>query len=147
MSGVAVTTALVTMSRIVRVGCPPSATLRTTMSRSVTMPTGRPFSTTGTAPVSSSRIMHAAFWMVSSGVTVRGLGVITSRIFMGSPLSALAGGYLALFLSKSKAPPAEPYNRFVARAAVFVGVAALVVFAVVQDRLTVAGVGQYIAAS
>src|SRR5687768_578730 len=85
--------------------------------------------------------------MVSSGVTVRGLGVITSRIFMGSPLSALAGGYLALFLSKSKAPPAEPYNRFVARAAVFVGVAALVVFAVVQDRLTVAGVGQYIAAS
>ena len=34
-----------------------------------------------------------------------------------------------------------------ARAAVFVCVAALVVFAVVQDRLTVAGVGQYIAAS
>jgi hypothetical protein len=30
---------------------------------------------------------------------------------------------------------------------VFVGVAALVVFAVVQDRLTVAGVGQYMAAS
>jgi len=30
---------------------------------------------------------------------------------------------------------------------VFVGVAALVVFAVVQDRLTVDGVGQYIAAS
>jgi len=35
----------------------------------------------------------------------------------------------------------------VARAAVFVGVAALVVFAVVQDRLTVEGVGQYVAAS
>ena len=34
-----------------------------------------------------------------------------------------------------------------ARAAVFVCVAALVVFAVVQDRLTVAGVGQYLAAS
>jgi hypothetical protein len=30
---------------------------------------------------------------------------------------------------------------------VFVGVAALVVFAVVQDRLTVDGVGQYVAAS
>ena len=29
----------------------------------------------------------------------------------------------------------------------FAGVAALVVFAVVQDRLTVAGVGQYVAAS
>jgi hypothetical protein len=35
----------------------------------------------------------------------------------------------------------------VARAAVFVAVVALVVFAIVQDRLTVAGVGQYIAAS
>jgi len=35
----------------------------------------------------------------------------------------------------------------VVRAAVFVGVAALVVFAVVQDRFTVDGVGQYIAAS
>jgi hypothetical protein len=35
----------------------------------------------------------------------------------------------------------------VARAAVFICVAALVVFAVVQDRLTVAGVGQYIAES
>ena len=34
-----------------------------------------------------------------------------------------------------------------ARAAVFVCVAALVVFAVVQDRLTVAGVGEYVAAS
>ena len=34
-----------------------------------------------------------------------------------------------------------------ARAAVFVCVAALVVFAVVQDRLTVAGVGKYVAAS
>ena len=35
----------------------------------------------------------------------------------------------------------------VVRAAVFVCVAALVVFAVVQDRLTVAGVGQYVAES
>ena len=34
-----------------------------------------------------------------------------------------------------------------ARAAVFVCVAALVAFAVVQDRLTGAGVGQYVAAS
>ena len=34
-----------------------------------------------------------------------------------------------------------------ARAAVLVGVAALVVFAAVQDRLTVDGVGQYVAAS
>ena len=40
---------------------PPSATDRTTVSRSVTMPIGLPFSTTGTAPVSSSRMMRAAF--------------------------------------------------------------------------------------
>ena len=43
-------------------------------------------------------------------------------------------------------PPTEPYNRIVGRAVVFTCIAALVVFAVVQDRLTGAGVGQYVAA-
>ena len=61
MSGVAETTRSVTISRTGRFSWPPSATARTTMSRSVTMPIGRPFSTTGTTPVSSSRMMRAAF--------------------------------------------------------------------------------------
>jgi hypothetical protein len=43
-------------------------------------------------------------------------------------------------------PPAEPYNRFVTRLVVFSCAAAVVVFAVVQDRLTVSGVGQYVTA-
>src|SRR5688572_2616372 len=61
---------------------PPSATTRTTMSRSVTTASTCPSSTTGTAPVSSSCITTAAARTVSFGDTVRGFGVITSRIFI-----------------------------------------------------------------
>ena len=39
---------------------------------------------------------------------------------------------------------AEPYNRVVTRAVVFTCIAAIVVFAVVQDRLTSAAVGRYV---
>jgi hypothetical protein len=46
-------------------------------------------------------------------------------------------------MKQERGRPAEPYNRFVPRAVVFTCAAALVVFAVVQDRLTVSGVGQY----
>ena len=49
-------------------------------------------------------------------------------------------------MKQERGRPAEPYNRFVTRAVVFTCAAALVVFAVVQDRLTVSGVGQYVAA-
>ena len=49
-------------------------------------------------------------------------------------------------MKQERGRPAEPYNRFVTRAVVFTCAAALVVFAVVQDRLTVSGVGQYVTA-
>ena len=49
-------------------------------------------------------------------------------------------------MKQERGRPAEPYNRSVARAVVFICIAAIVVFAVVHDRVTVAGVGEYIAA-
>ena len=49
-------------------------------------------------------------------------------------------------MKQERGRPAEPYNRFVTRAVVFTCAAALIVFAVVQDRLTVSGVGRYVAA-
>src|SRR5688500_3210500 len=86
MSGVAHTTLCVAMSPTRLENEPPSATTRTTMSRSVTTANTRPSVTTGTAPVSSDCITCAAACIVSFGDTVRGFGVITSRIFIGDLL-------------------------------------------------------------
>lgn len=53
---------------------------------------------------------------------------------------------ICLLTKQERGRPAEPYNRSVTRAVVFTGIAAIVVFAVVQDRVTVAGVGEYVSA-
>src|SRR5688572_8140068 len=90
MSGVATMTFFDAMSPTGVDNEPPSATTRTTMSRSVTTASTRPLFTTGTAPVSSACITRAAAWIVSFGDTVQGFGVITSRIFIEqSPLRFL----------------------------------------------------------
>src|SRR5688500_251504 len=60
----------------------PSATPRTTMSRSVIIPTRRSPSVTGMGPTSSDFILAAASWRVWSGRTVSTDRVITSLIFM-----------------------------------------------------------------
>src|SRR5688500_19190886 len=86
MSGVAHTTLLVAILPTGLESDPPSATTRTTMSRSVTTASTWPSLTTGTAPVSSACITRAAACIVSFGDTVRGFGVITSRIFIGNLL-------------------------------------------------------------
>src|SRR5687768_10800111 len=86
MSGVAHTTLLVAILPTGLESDPPSATTRTTMSRSVTTASTWPLLTTGTAPVSSACITRAASCIVSFGDTVRGFGVITSRIFIGNLL-------------------------------------------------------------
>ena len=54
------------------------------------------------------------------------------------------GGSL-VFVKQDRGRPAEPYNRLVVRPVVFTCIAAIVVFAVVQDRLTAAGVARYVA--
>src|SRR5438445_8079960 len=82
MSGVAHTRSPVAISRTGLFAWLPSATARITMSRSVITPTGRPFSTIGTTPVSSSFMMRAAIWIVSFGETQRGFVAITSRTFI-----------------------------------------------------------------
>ena len=48
-------------------------------------------------------------------------------------------------MKQEEGRPAEPYNRFVVRPIVLTCLAAVAVFAVVQDRITGAGVGQYLA--
>src|SRR5581483_4125320 len=58
----------------------PSATTRTAMSRSVTMPTSFSPSTTGMIPTSSSRISRAASITVCPLSIERGLSVISSRM-------------------------------------------------------------------
>src|SRR5918999_4006800 len=86
MSGVAHTTLFVAIVLTGLESDPPSATTRTTMSRSVTTASTCPLLTTGTAPVSSACMTRAAACIVSFGDTVLGLGVITSRIFIGNLL-------------------------------------------------------------
>src|SRR5713226_6464710 len=60
----------------------PAAIPRTTMSRSVTMPTSEPSRTTGIDPQSSWRMSVAAWASTSSGRQETGSAVIRSRTFM-----------------------------------------------------------------
>src|SRR5437773_11417140 len=66
-------------------GSVPPATPRMTMSRSVTMPTRRPPSTTGIEPQSSCFMSVATSPSVASGLTVVGCFVMSSRTFMCAP--------------------------------------------------------------
>src|SRR5918999_888958 len=69
------------------VGASPSAVARTVMSRSVTMPTSRSLSQTGSGPTSSDFILAAASWRVASGRVHSTPRVITSLTRMRSLLS------------------------------------------------------------
>src|SRR5215207_8893250 len=71
---------LQTSATFVACGSAPSATARTAMSRSVTIPVTLPPSTTSTAPMSASRIACAASVSVADDSTVRGSAVMTSRM-------------------------------------------------------------------
>src|SRR5712691_3230308 len=64
-------------------GSLPAATPRMTMSRSVTIPTRRPSSTTGMEPQSSCFMSVATSPSVARGSTVDGSRVIKSRTFIG----------------------------------------------------------------
>src|SRR3546814_379456 len=64
------------------VGSLPSAIVRTTMSRSVTMPTSLSPSPTGRAPMFSSRLLRAASATLAAGLITSTSGVITSLIFI-----------------------------------------------------------------
>src|SRR5262245_29316880 len=76
------------MSRTrISVGGSPSAVARTVMSRSVTMPTRRSLSQTGSVPTSSDFIFAAASWRVASGPIHSTPRVIISLTRMGSLLS------------------------------------------------------------
>src|SRR5215208_7220612 len=55
------------------------------MSRSVSMPTRRSFSPTGSTPTSSSAIRLAACWTVSSGLAISTPRVMISPTFMSAP--------------------------------------------------------------
>src|SRR6266480_5000050 len=66
-------------------GSLPAATPRMTMSRSVTIPTRRPSSTTGIEPQSSCFMSTATSPSVASGLTVTGAVVMSSRTFMRTP--------------------------------------------------------------
>jgi hypothetical protein len=81
--GSTVTRSVEAISRTVaEPGSRPSAISRTTMSRSVTVPISFPFSTTGTIPVSRSRMVRAASTTEAPGSTVVGLGVMTSLMLL-----------------------------------------------------------------
>src|SRR5262245_48008190 len=69
------------------VGASPSAVARTVMSRSVTVPTRRSLSQTGSIPTSRDFILAAASWSVASGAAHATPWVITSFTRMGSLLS------------------------------------------------------------
>src|SRR5438874_6929253 len=82
---------------VVRVSCP-SATARTAMSRSVTIPTSRSLSPqTGSGPTSRSRIFRAASWTVVSGRTHSASRVMTLLTCMASPLSLTVPRLRAVF--------------------------------------------------
>src|SRR5262245_2660579 len=71
-------------------GSRPSATARTAMSRSVIIPTKRPFSRTGMAPMSNRFIFTAACISVASAGMSSIFDVIMSRSFMVDlPLSSM----------------------------------------------------------
>ena len=71
-------------SRTFASGPLPSAMPRTAMSRSVSMPTRRSSSATGSTPQSHSFIVCAAWRNVSSGLVSSAVRVMTSRIFMSN---------------------------------------------------------------
>src|SRR5687768_7084991 len=80
---------------------PPSATARTTMSRSVTMPISRSLYATGTEPMSSARMRRAISGTVKSGPTQLTCVVITwptfiSALRQGRSLVRLAGQAVSL---------------------------------------------------
>src|SRR5688572_647734 len=80
---------------------PPSATARTTMSRSVTMPISRSLYATGTEPMSSARMRRAISGTVKSGPTQLTCVVITWPTFssvlrQGCGLVVLAGQAVSL---------------------------------------------------
>src|SRR5919106_2063031 len=101
---------------VVELGSRPSATTRTTMSRSVTIPVSRPCSTIGTGPTSSFAMTLAASMTVVSGSQVFTWEVMTSLMLvpMRSPFRFLAsidegeraeaGFFLALASSAEKQP-------------------------------------------
>src|SRR5439155_14418825 len=62
-----------------------AATARITMSRSLTMPTSRPFSTTGIDPQSCCFMSVAAWPSVGSGPLVAGWRVMISLAFIAPP--------------------------------------------------------------
>src|SRR5688500_6740340 len=81
---------------------PPSATARTTMSRSVTMPINRSLYATGTEPMSSARMRRAISGTVKSGPTQLTRVVITwptfiSTLRQGGSLVVLTGQPVGLF--------------------------------------------------
>src|SRR5437879_9399360 len=73
-------------------GSLPAATPRMTMSRSVTIPTRRPSSTTGIEPQSSCFMSTATSPSVASGSTVTGAVVMSSRTFMRHLRAGAAAG-------------------------------------------------------
>src|SRR5436190_9488001 len=72
------TSGVMTSRTLTSVGASPSAVARTVMSRSVTMPTSRSLSQTGSGPMSSDFIFAAASWRVASGRVHSTPRVITS---------------------------------------------------------------------
>src|SRR5207245_11343914 len=73
-------------------GSLPAATPRMTMSRSVTIPTRRPSSTTGIEPQSSCFMSTATSPSVAPGSTVTGAVVMSSRTFMRHLRAGAAAG-------------------------------------------------------
>src|SRR5687767_557513 len=83
--------------------------------------------------------------MLSLGATVRGLGVITSRIFMGLPPDRWRSKRLARERDTQASRIIDCVSRITGRVSVWLSLAAaLVVFAVVQDRVTAAGAREYV---
>src|SRR5262245_30749019 len=81
-----ITLPLLITSRILVLGFSPLATARTTMSRSVIMPTSRSLSPTGSTPASMAAISLAASWMLWFGLAIWTSGVIASLTLMSASI-------------------------------------------------------------
>src|SRR5207248_887971 len=97
-------------------GALPSAVARTVMSRSVTMPTSRSLSQTGSGPTSSDFIFAAASWRVASGLVHSTPRVITSLTRMRSLLSLVVLLVHLLLLSFHVRPLGDLVGLLAARA-------------------------------
>src|SRR6266545_4954084 len=108
----------ITSRTVVLPGDRTSATARTTISRSVTMPTRRSFSPTGRAPTLSALMHFAASRMVILGSAMRTVGVMISwtcmvGLLMLTNLQANAGGLG--FVSGTFGEPLKPSRRSISR--------------------------------